>query len=122
MENGEVVVQLLQSKTRVAPVKLLTIPKLELCASHLLAKLVDEVMNSLQGSVEDIVLWSDSTTVLAWIRAEPIRWTVFAANRVAEIQRLTNVSQWRYVPTLDNPADCTTKGVLPDNLSFHPLW
>ncbi|XP_054745473.1 uncharacterized protein LOC129249827 isoform X3 [Anastrepha obliqua] len=122
MENGEVVVQLLQSKTRVAPVKLLTIPKLELCASHLLAQLVDKVVKSLQGCVENIALWSDSTTVLAWIRAEPIRWTVFVANRVAEIQRLTNVSQWRYIPTSDNPADCATKGILPDNLSIHPLW
>ena len=55
--------------------------------------------------------WSDSTTVLQWIRHSDKKQQVFVANRVAEVLEATSVDQWRHVPGEINPADCGTRGL-----------
>jgi len=80
--------QLLCSKSRVAPLKTLTVLKLELCGAEHLSRLIAEVAgtSAFEGKV---YCWSDSAVALSWIRDEPSRFNIFVANRVAAIQELT---------------------------------
>ncbi|GFW35369.1 uncharacterized protein TNCV_2611681 [Trichonephila clavipes] len=86
--KSETLVRLITSKSRVAPIKSLTIPRLELCATVLLAKLVKRVVAALQLETAELYLWSDSMIVLAWLRKEPMDLKTFVKNRVAKIQEL----------------------------------
>ncbi|XP_008180656.1 uncharacterized protein LOC103308665 [Acyrthosiphon pisum] len=66
--------------------------------------------------------WTESTTILAWIKSSPHRWTTFIANRTSQLHEYTPPSIWRYVPTADNPVDCASRGLYPSELLQHPLW
>lgn len=119
--SGTVTVRLLCAKTRVSPVKTITVPRLELCAAVLLAKLIAKIKISLQINW-DIHLWSDSQIVLHWLHTSPTRLNIFVANRVGEIQQLTDITCWKYINTTDNPADLATRGVLPRAIISSNLW
>ncbi|XP_053691975.1 uncharacterized protein LOC128740460 [Sabethes cyaneus] len=96
-------------------------PRLELCAARLGSQLIDTILQTTTFAGTPI-LWSDSTSVLHWIRSPPSKWKIFVSNRIAEIHRLTQDSQWRYVPTALNPADCLSRGLQPDELQHNTLW
>ncbi|GFV43740.1 uncharacterized protein TNCV_2770531 [Trichonephila clavipes] len=97
--KSETLVLLITSKSRVAPIKSLTIPRLELCAAVLLAKPVKRVVAALQLETAELYLWSDSMIVLAWFRMEPMDLKTFVQNRVAKIQELYPNQLWRHVPS-----------------------
>ena len=90
--------------------KALTIPKLELQASLLAARLREEVEKALTLEISKTFMWSDSTTVLQWIHSLD-KQPVFVANRVAEILDLTTADEWNYVKSSENPADAGTRGL-----------
>ncbi|XP_075162898.1 uncharacterized protein LOC142235533 [Haematobia irritans] len=118
-----VVVNILQAKSKVTPIKTVTIPRLELCAAALSVKLAERVKRSLRDiEIDTICYWSDSSTVLSWIRKSPSTWSVYVANRVAEIQRLSNPLDWRYIPSAQNPADCASRGIGPNDLLESKIW
>ena len=119
--NNNIKVALLCSKSRVSPVKTLTVPKLELCAASLLAELVDVVVKMLSTSCQ-VFCWSDSMVVLSWLREHPSNFNIFVANRVSRIQSLTSFESWHHVPTDLNPADILSRGATPAELLKSAMW
>lgn len=119
-EKGQV--RLVCLKTKVAPLKRMTIPRMELTAALILTKLVLHVRQALDLTNSKIYLWSDSSVTLSWIRANPSRWKDFVSNRVSAIQKLLPKATWKYVSGKENPADSASRGLRPDQLESHVLW
>ncbi|GFW00045.1 integrase_H2C2 domain-containing protein [Trichonephila clavipes] len=121
--NGAAKVSILASKSRVAPIRVISIPRLELCACVLLAQLVKKIRSTLRLNISDIVLHTDSTIALAWLNTPPAnRLKTFVANRVAKVQELTEGFQWNHVPSVLNPADLVSRGLRPCDLPNLRLW
>ena len=102
-------------KARVAPMKALSIPKLELRAALLATRLKEEFLKDLTFKVTDIFMWTDSTTVLQWLHSCS-KLPVFVGNRTGEILESTSTDQWHHILSGDNPADTGTRGIFSEAL------
>ncbi|GFW77848.1 integrase catalytic domain-containing protein [Trichonephila clavipes] len=122
LHNGVAKVSILASKSRVAPIRVISIPRLELCACVLLVQLVKKIHSTLRLNISDIVLHMDSTIALAWLNAPANRLKTFMANRVAKVQELTEGFQWNHVSSVLNPADLVSQGLRPCDLPNLRLW
>ncbi|XP_062557856.1 uncharacterized protein LOC134222708 [Armigeres subalbatus] len=109
IDNGRVRCSLVSSKTKVAPLQLLSIPRLELLAAVLGVRLRKTIEEKHSLKVRRTFFWSDSSTVIAWIRSDARRYRQFVAFRVNEILSLSSIQEWRWVPTKLNVADEATK-------------
>ncbi|XP_076847529.1 uncharacterized protein LOC143493189 [Brachyhypopomus gauderio] len=120
--GGEVEVAFLAARSRVAPKKQQSVPRLELCAALTGAQLYKVISTELTLPIRNCILWSDSATVLTWLGSDSCRYKVFVGTRVAEIQELTEAATWRYVPSRDNPADDITRGLTIQDISKGSRW
>ncbi|UYV71237.1 hypothetical protein LAZ67_8002343 [Cordylochernes scorpioides] len=101
---GSVQVQFLMARSRVAPMKNTTIPRLELVACEIGSRLAVHIKSMMEFEDIPITLWTDSTTALAWIKRD-MNWSVFVAGRVKKIRQNSSITDWRHVPGKENPAD-----------------
>ena len=120
--NGSVHISIVTSKTKVAPIKRLTIPRLELCGAHLLAQLLHHVKQVFNLPLNCVYAWTDSTIVLCWLVGNPKRFKTYVGNRVSHIVELIAPDRWNHVNGTENPADCASRGLFPSELLIHELW
>lgn len=107
--DGQVVVKFVAGKSKCAPIKPLSIPRLELQAAVLGVRLKEAIVSSHNIKPSKITFWSDSKTVVQWIQSDCRIYKQFVAHRIAEILEYSEVKQWRWVPGSQNPADDATR-------------
>lgn len=113
---------LICTKSRVSPLKTISIPRLELCAALLGAELGTKLLNILKLQIISVYCWTDSTITLAWIQKSPHLLNTFVANRVTKIQNCTTKENWFHVPSSENPADTISRGATPQELKENQLY
>ena len=103
---------LLFAKAKVASVKSQPLARLELQAAFIGIRALRVVLHESRMSFTEVHAWTDSMTVKHWISHPPYRWKTFVANRVNEIQELSQHLSvtWHHWPGSQNPADITTRG------------
>lgn len=120
--DGTVSCNLVASKSKVAPLNAVSIPRLELMAAIVGLRQAEKIAPVLKVAPSQLTFWSDSMDVLFWIRGQSRQFKPFVANRVGEIHKSTDPAQWQYVPTKQNPADLLTRGQSVSQLKDEKCW
>jgi Pao retrotransposon peptidase/Protein of unknown function (DUF1759)/PHD-finger len=121
-KENPVKVALIMGKTKVAPVKTLSIPRLELEAAKIGARLAQTIQSLHSFPIKRRFFLSDSRCVLSWIHSESFKFTPFVSHRVSEILGLSTPDEWFYVPSAENVADDATKDSLAPDSVKHSRW
>lgn len=116
-DRGEYCTALLFGQSRVAPVQITSIPRLELCAAVLAAQAVDKIIKEIDIEIDEITFYTDSKVVLGYIQNESRRFYVYVANRVQLIRKISSPEQWTYIDTNENPADLATRPLNAQSLA-----
>ncbi|XP_071497310.1 uncharacterized protein [Diadema antillarum] len=121
-EQDESCCSLVVAKSRVTPLKPVTMPRLELTAATISAKVSRFLRSELMyGDLQEF-FWTDSRVVLGYIQNESRRFHIYVTNRVELIHNETSSSSWFYVDTTSNPADCASRGMTATELLNSDFW
>ena len=120
--QGRIFCSFLIGKSRLAPLKVTTIPRLELTAATVSVQLNKILTKELQIPIDKVTFWTDSMTVIRYIANESKRFHTYVANRVAFIREESSPSQWRYIDSKSNPADEASRGVTADVFVRNGRW
>ena len=120
--EGHIHCSFLMGKARLAPIKAVTIPRLELTAATLSVRLGEVLKKELDDTPDTVQYHTDSTTVLRYIGNDQRRFQVFVANRVQTIRNFSSPKQWKYVDTKENPADDASRGIGAQTLVERSRW
>ena len=121
-ENGDDTVRLIASKSRLAPLKAVSIPRLELLGALIGTRLTMQICSALKISTHEVTYWVNSVNVGYWIRGQSREYKPFIAHRVGEIHECSAASQRRYVPTNANPADHGRRILTVEELADTSQW
>ena len=121
-DKGIIHCSFVMGKARTAPLKSITIPRLEVSAAVLASRLDKIIRREIDLPIHESVFWTDSTCVMNYIRSNDKRFHTFVANRVAIIHDGSSPSQWRYVNTEANPVDDASRGLAVDSLIKKNRW
>lgn len=121
-KNGSVHCSFVMGKSRVVPLKPITIPRLELTAALLSVKIARLLDQELDYDNIEHFYWTDSKIVLGYIANEAKRFHVFVANRIQQIKEFSKLSQWQYIDSKENPADIASRGLSPEELTNNSPW
>ena len=121
-EDQSVTTQLITSKTRLSPLKAISIPQLELMGVLIGVCLTKQVSTALEIPMKDMTFWVDSMNVLHWIHGRSRSYKPFVAHRVGEIHDESCPDQWKYVPTELNPADYGSPGMNLSEMKNSQQW
>ena len=119
---GEIHCSLIIGKSRVVPIKFFSIPRLELTAAVLSARMSKLVSKELQLTNVRHIFWTDSQVVLSYLKSTSKRFKTFVANRIEVVRTLTNIEDWRYVKSSDNPADLASRGITVNKKEHYDMW
>ncbi|XP_062535596.1 uncharacterized protein LOC134204818 [Armigeres subalbatus] len=122
LDRGQVRVALVSSKTKVAPLRIVSIPRLELMAALLGARLRRTIEENHTLKIQKTYFWSDSSTVCSWIASDTRRYRQFVAFRVDEILSLTKIEEWQWISTKINVADEATKWGKGPSCNVDSCW
>ena len=121
LSNNKIHTSFIMSKSRVSPIKPVTIPRLELQAAVLAVRVAKLVSKEHSFKIDRRTFWSDSETVLKWIHSDPLTYNTYVMNRLGEICDESKVSEWKWVSTENNPADDATR-LAPKALENNSRW
>lgn len=121
-QKGEIHSNLIMAESRVAPIKTLTTPRLELLAAVMLSKKIKCLIETCEFSNASVYLWSDSIIVLYWIKKAGHELKQCVGNRVEIILQNTREHAWSHVESHDNPADLVSRGIEAKKLLNNKLW
>ena len=122
LPDGTIKVSSVMAWNRVAPLKQLSIPRLEPQAAFLAIRLYCVVKQEFTVNKKNSIFWSDSKIVLQYIANESRRFHTFVANRVSEIHDTTDPTEWKHVSGQCNPPDDCTRGLREADLNHHCRW
>lgn len=124
VSTSSVTLHLLIAKSKVAPLKPLTVNRLELCGATLLSRVLAHLFTLLKDKINitDQIAFTDSSTVLSWLNTEPHKLKTFVAHRVVQATDAVPASKWKHVSTVENPADYCSRGLSCSELAACKRW
>ena len=121
-DHGVIHCSLVLGKSRVCPLKAVTIPRLELVAALMSLRISLRLIKELPYTNIERYYWTDSKVVLGYLANETRRFHTYVANRAQEIRECSDINQWFHVKTSDNPADMASRGLDAREISSHDSW